>query len=196
MSRVRATPLLVVACAVAGWVIVACSFDRSGLSTRPATDDGGEGTGTGTGEGTGTGTGTGTGDVVDAAMIDAPSLPPDAKVFDAPPAGPPDAAIGVVCGSKTCTNGKVCCISFGAGGSETFSCESSCKSGQETWACDGPEDCPGKDCCVTQFGSRCASDCNGNEGVACRSGDDCPNDEPKCCPTQAPNLEVCRFACP
>jgi hypothetical protein len=172
------------------WLILlaigACSFDRSGLGSQPAV-------------------------TVDASQepADAPSHPPgtpdaptqpgtpDAKitVIDAMPPGPPDAAVGVGCGNQTCTGGNVCCVSIGGGGGMQLECKDNCGGNQATFACDGPEDCPGEECCFARSGSTCDTSCGFGAQVACRSAQDCPGAGDKCCPTQYPNVSLCAPVC-
>jgi hypothetical protein len=167
-------------------VIGACSFDRSGPGAQPAA-------------------------TVDASQeaADAPSqqpgIPdaasqsgtPDAPVavIDAMPVGPPDAAIGVGCGNQTCSAGNVCCVG-GPPGNMQLECKDKCDGNQATFACDGPEDCPGKDeCCFSRAGSSCDTSCGFGEQVACRSAQDCPSSGDQCCPTQYPNVSLCAAVC-
>ncbi len=155
----------------------ACSFDPSGLGAKANDDAGNHG--------------------ADAAAIDAPpgaiDAPP-ATTFDARPdsrpPGPPDASIGVGCGNTTCTQGQVCCESIGGGGAQ-FDCSDKCDTGQGTFACDGPEDCLGLDCCFSRTDSQCSTSCGIGEQQACRTDADCPGGIDKCCPTQYPNVELC-----
>lgn len=158
--------------------VAACSFDRSGVGAHVG-DDGGHG-------------------AIDAAQAsaDAPQGTPDAHVTSSPDArvdaGPPDAQIGVGCGNQTCAPGQVCC-GGGFGGGNTFDCADKCDGNQNTYACDGPEDCPGQECCFGQGGSSCAASCGWGEQTACRSDADCGGGS--CCPTQYPNLMLCGTIC-
>lgn len=175
MRTIRLALLVAAACCFA-----ACSFDPSGLGAK-ANGDGGN-------------------HPADAAAIDAPPGAIDAPpghTFDArpdsQPAGPPDANIGVVCGNATCAANQVCCETAGGigGGNPQFDCADKCDKGQGTFACDGPEDCPGQECCFSRTDSSCAASCGIGEQQACRTDADCPGGVDSCCPTQYPNVELC-----
>jgi hypothetical protein len=163
-------------------VIAACSFDRSGPGAHAVGDDGGPG-------------------VADAPAnhpADAPPGTPDAKpgIPDATPPGPPDASpnAGITCGNMTCSGQNVCCVSFQNGGGQMgYECKDKCDGNQGTFACDGPEDCPGQHCCVGRTSSACADDC-GFDSTACRTPSDCGGND-DCCKTQYPNLNLCGFVC-
>ena len=163
-------------------LIAACSFDRSGLGAHAGGDGGGTG--------------------ADASTFhnpDAPSGTADAPpgVPDATPPGPPDAAAnqGIGCGNMTCSGQNVCCVSFSGGGGQTgFECKDKCDGNQGTFACDGPEDCPGQECCVGRTSSACADSCGFGESTACRSPSDCSGGD-QCCSTQYPTLNLCGLIC-
>jgi len=170
---------------------LACSFDRSGLGSPVDTDDAAPGSS----------------DASSDAMV-APGEP-DAKpgTADAMPDGMTSTAdantadhTGVVCGDSTCLQGRVCCVSIGGGGAD-YECADKCDSNGTTFACDGPEDCHnGDDCCFSQWGgSRCAKTCSVTQDVTCRVASDCPSGPgggaQQCCPTQFPNVQVCRNFC-
>jgi hypothetical protein len=158
----------------------ACQFDRSGLGAQ-GRDDAAPGG-------------------ADAAAVDsAPGAPdaPAATTADASvDAGDPNA--GTVCGQAVCTGTDRCCITFDngvGGGVQSADCKATCGDGEVTYACDGPEDCPGQDCCFTgqRGGSHCASGCGFGEVQACRASSDCTLQQ--CCPTQSPNVEICAAVC-
>jgi hypothetical protein len=136
--------------------------------------------------------------IVDGA-VDADPLEPDADP-NAPDAADtengPDGAVGVSCGTMTCTGDDQCCITQaqGGGGAE-YSCiapDGECQGGG-TLACDGPEDCDGNACCGAiggggGAGAECseADSCAGAAIQLCHNNDDCPtpqNGEPHCCPS-------------
>src|SRR5262245_24753832 len=57
---------------------------------------------------------------------------------------------GIKCGSNTCSTSMVCCLKPGGGMTVQYSCMApgTCGDGGAEARCDGPEDCPGKICCV------------------------------------------------
>jgi hypothetical protein len=163
--------------------------------------------------------------VVDGAVVadappgtpDAPPGTPDARPTpDAPPGTPdarptpdamtmpdamttPDAGgtVGVACGAMTCTMGDDCCVTpHGGGQPPDFSCDTSCGQGELTYACDGPEDCPGQHCCLYNsgftYGSACQDSCGNGGDVTCNVAGDCPNGGDQCCASGAGAIRVCR----
>jgi hypothetical protein len=70
-----------------------------------------------------------------------------------------------------CQPGEVCCVTnFNAA-----ACSAACSGNQLTWACDGPEDCPGGVCCAPSEEDgdiACDDSCIDDETV-CKSGNDC-----------------------
>ncbi len=144
-----------------------------------------------------------------ANATDAATNTPDAdpNAPDATPGGGPDAALGVACGTATCTLGtQECCVSGGIGGS-TQTCVTAGTCQDNVLSCDGPEDCNGTDvCCGTgSFGgggggggvsTTCAADCTGGQSaVLCRVDTDCPSAEPKCCSSFIYTSDVCQANC-
>jgi hypothetical protein len=116
----------------------------------------------------------------------------DAGPTDGHPNGT-DAAIlvGPACGATTCTNGQQdCCIGVMSACKPTGTCPS------QGFACDGPEDCPGAQCCYGnggQGGSTCKATCS---TIACHHDTDCPPATSKCCPKAfTPDYGVCQTAC-
>ena len=173
----RRPALWLVLLAVAG-----CSFDAAGLGSH-ANDDASV---------------SGTADAP-ANLPDAPQGTPDAPIVstpDAPPPPPDAVVIGVACGAMTCTNGDVCCVprQGSGGGSNPPQCKSQCDNGDSTFACDGPEDCSGKECCISQTGSSCADSCGWGQSQACHQDADCGGID-SCCPVQGTAVSVCQTVC-
>jgi len=184
-------------------VLAACRFDPSGPGVN--------------------GTQTNDAAVIDAAVVaDAAPGTPDARpgTPDARPGTPdarptPDAmttadamttvdagpVVGVACGSSmTCAPGDSCCVTVQQGQPPAYDCNTSCPSGPGhlTYSCDGPEDCPGQDCCLTDqgFGSSCHDQCTGQGTyTTCNTAADCPNGGDKCCPSNVGNIQICRQTC-
>jgi hypothetical protein len=55
---------------------------------------------------------------------------------------------GITCGAATCSSAQLCCL---AGSPTKGTCAPSstgCDGGDSPFACDGPENCPGAQCCV------------------------------------------------
>ena len=104
---------------------------------------------------------------------------------------------GIPCADDTCTAGdEVCCA--GEGG---LTCEAECTT--ISFACDGPEDCPGADdiCCGTgEEGTQCLApgDCGGQADgeVICHAAGDCPEAGDECCMRPEANVGICRAHCP
>jgi hypothetical protein len=127
--------------------------------------------------------------------VDSPVTEPDAAVVVDAPSGTVDAAVGTTCGAELCTATQECCV--GAGGStcvDTGTCQT------VTFACDGPEDCPGEVCCfgaggVGGGGSECrpANQCQNN---ACHEMTDCEGNTPMCCPLGDTGFKACLAQCP
>jgi hypothetical protein len=170
--------------------LTACSFDAKGLGAK-AHEDAGPGQGSGSADAQPGGGGGGTPDAANGAGTP-----------DAANASTPDAAtdVGIVCGNLTCSTADVCCVALGGGGAK-YECKDKCGGGQAQYECDGPEDC-GNDqsCCFTQFSSTCAKSCGLGQDTACRTPSDCPSGGgggggDMCCPTQYPNIDLCRSFC-
>src|SRR5690349_6304922 len=94
----------------------------------------------------------------DLAGVDLAAAPADL-------AGAPDAAprVGVACGTAWCdtASGNACC-------EIAQTCmPPPCGQGEQTDACDGPEDCPGQVCCLFVdpfFGTACTATCSQTGG--------------------------------
>lgn len=86
----------------------------------------------------------------------------------------------VECGESTCTLPNVCCR---LPGSER--CAAACEGEEVAFTCDGPEDCPGQDCCrdvgTGLGGAVCVDMCEGSFVPACHPPDMC-DDGSLCCP--------------
>jgi hypothetical protein len=104
--------------------------------------------------------------------------------------GGTDAAVGPLCMGTVCTGTDVCCL-----GATTL-CKPAAMCPSQSFACDGPEDCPSGQCCYGnggQGGSQCRASC---AAPACHVDGDCPSATPKCCPkTFTPMYKVCQTAC-
>lgn len=119
-------------------------------------------------------------------------------------ASPGDAgadATGVVaCAAATCSlgAGQICCMENGP----APQCTTTCPSGDDSIACDGPEDCPGQVCCEGPFSTgshaACAAECVlGRTIRVCHETSDCPDDA-GCCPVNAtvyPGFNACTGGC-
>ena len=77
-----------------------------------------------------------------------------------------------------------------------LACADKCHGNQVPLTCDGPEDCPGAQCCYGnggQGGSTCKASCS---TIACHRDTDCPQATSKCCPKAfTPAYGVCQTAC-
>lgn len=105
----------------------------------------------------------------------------------------------VACGGQTCdlANGQVCCFQQFA---QNFQCVQASACAAITFACDGPEDCPGQVCCgIKLYGNvirsaACQDSCSGANLVVICGG------SPGACPVgmtcqpyqQVPAYRVCR----
>jgi hypothetical protein len=117
--------------------------------------------------------------VVDSSAIDASTLDatPAAADASAPDLAGSDAMVGVPCNNLFCdtSNGNVCCEGFPPTCSAT-----PCPVGIQSDACDGPEDCPGRFCCLLVaplFGTECVTSCGqtgDQRGLICHTDADCP----------------------
>ena len=98
-------------------------------------------------------------------------------------AGPGDTA--VYCKNAPCQSGQVCCFHVSDPNQDMCSAPGSCGADYITLACNGPEDCPGGECCgdwngQTYSGISCVQRCSdfdvlmceGNPGV-CPAGENC-----------------------
>jgi hypothetical protein len=100
-----------------------------------------------------------------------------------------DAAIGAACGPVTCKPTEVCCM--GA----MLACTGVGQCPVPSFACDGPEDCPGAQCCFGSQGQG-GSSCKTCAAPACHVDTDCPTTAAKCCPKMfTPGYKVCQTAC-
>src|SRR5215475_5724615 len=84
-----------------------------------------------------------------------------------------DAAVGVSCGTMTCTSQQECCVDNG--GMRTCVTQGQCTG--VAFACDGPEDCPTTEvCCLAATGGMPGSTCkpaNMCQTSACHEDPDC-----------------------
>jgi hypothetical protein len=105
-------------------------------------------------------------------------------------AGATDSAVGPLCMTVVCTGTDACCLGV------MFTCEPAAMCPSQSFACDGPEDCPTGQCCYGnggQGGSTCRASC---AAPACHVDGDCPTTAPKCCPKMfTPMYKVCQSAC-
>jgi hypothetical protein len=105
-------------------------------------------------------------------------------------AGPCDAAVQVVTGTPSpgaiacnangsCMLGSndVCCSNFDTPPFDKTCSQGMCPMGFSTFACDGPEDCPGAICCfagdTVKGNATCKLPCEGR--VVCHKTSDCPS---------------------
>jgi hypothetical protein len=104
----------------------------------------------------------------------------------------------VPCGAGDCTvNPGRCCLQ--QNGTGALCTMNACPANRITFACDGPEDCPGNSvCCLRQLGNQvsftCQNNCSGL--VLCHDDGDCPMSQR--CAVQPPlpdQLGVCRSDC-
>ncbi len=108
-------------------------------------------------------TSTGTGTASTTASTTTSGMPPTAQVMCAEGGGQ---------GLVRCRPGQVCCVSSM---SLQGSCADDCSGGEYTFACDGPEDCPGAICCATNVGFgdvECRENCS-DDNTVCKSNADC-----------------------
>ena len=83
----------------------------------------------------------------------------------------PDFAVssskGVECGNMYCPIGKLCCMS-GSFQSPSYSCGDTCPDGSSSMQCDGPAQCNGNPCCMSD------SMGGNNKTVCTKAPSDCP----------------------
>ncbi len=82
----------------------------------------------------------------------------------------------VSCAGQPCTPGDVCCFWQLGPGQDTCAAPGQCPDPMDQYsvlACNGPDDCPGKECCAlwtSQGGwqyTKCENHCGGNELLMC-----------------------------
>ena len=104
------------------------------------------------------------------------STPPDAVP-------PPDATIGVQCGSAVCAMGSPGCCTKTGGAPSCMATGDTCTG--KVMGCDGPEDCTGGDtCCILNAGGTACETktaCAADGLITCNSDHDCGGDLPSCC---------------
>lgn len=102
----------------------------------------------------------------------------------APPLGPS-------CGAVTCAPPMECCDGVAGG----FRCQAhgqACDGVVTT--CDGPEDCPGKECCIIGIQGTCTA--TGTcLAISCHVDDDCKGALGKCCPAPPLAWKRCAISC-
>ena len=117
-----------------------------------------------------------------STMIDAPGTGVDASF-----------GMGALCGATTCATTQVCCT--GA----MIACKAEADCPTQSFACDGPEDCGGGNCCYGnggQLGSTCRAAGQNCQDEACHDDSECGGGTPKCCPKMfTPSYKVCAAAC-
>jgi len=146
---------------------------------------------------------------IDASRPDAPadaSPPTDASAgTDADPTG--ITSNSIPCGADTCNTyqGAVCCV--GPPPATPFCTTGPCPAGDDTYGCDGHEDCSGTEqCCVagqltgtpTGRSSRCVGDCQyPTRSTICHEDKDCPTNAAVCCfhASGLPAAGDCRPSC-
>lgn len=143
----------------------------------------------------------------DAALVDAA---PDAPhpVDSGPPVDPTEVTSNSLrCGADSCNTfqGSVCCVN--ADNAASFCTTGPCHAGEDTYACDGHEDCSGTDVCCGSAPldgvpagrtSRCVGDCPyPSRSTLCHADKDCSADAPSCCfhGTTLPATGDCRPRC-
>lgn len=82
-----------------------------------------------------------------------PDLAPPARDLALPPDLMP--AVGTVCGAAVCAASIQFCDSADEG--ITGTCRANVAPEHAPYACDGPEDCPSRVCCMTPDGSACST---------------------------------------
>lgn len=95
----------------------------------------------------------------------------------------------VGCGAVTCTTMEQCCV-------DTVNAPRCIPAGDvcpgRSALCDGREDCQAGDLCCHKELTVCQESC-ADDGVACTSNDDCPSDQPNCCPFNELPWGLCFF---
>ena len=103
---------------------------------------------------------------------------------------PPDGAVGIACGTETCTGTDECCVQPGA--QQMCVAAGTCQT--TTFTCDGPEDCATTESCcpVAGGGTQCTTGptC---QVAGCQVMTDCPNNQ-MCCTVGM--QKVCAPQCP
>ncbi|MDB4997125.1 MAG: hypothetical protein JWM74_4557 [Myxococcaceae bacterium] len=99
----------------------------------------------------------------------------------AAPAVPAPPKPGVACGTAQCSGAKpdICCINFGGSGGQTSQvCKDTDDCDGARLACDGPSDCPGAVCCL----SNALPSPSDPPRTKCDSKSERPKDSPDCDP--------------
>jgi hypothetical protein len=107
-----------------------------------------------------------------------------------------DGAVGVACGTTTCSATQECCLT---NGQRTCVDQGNCQGA--AFECDGPEDCQmGEICCASNTGGTPGTTCQDAtdmcRAIACHNDPDCPMTDPKCCQLGMTGLNVCLPQCP
>jgi hypothetical protein len=115
----------------------------------------------------------------------------DAATTDA--AGPDGMYSGINCGSSICTLDQQCCADV-VGGTRCAAPGAFC-AGIST-RCDGPEDCPGQECCLSAGSGTCTPIGTCSTSLACHVAADCGAGGDECCPILETSWNGCFQSCP
>ena len=104
---------------------------------------------------------------------------------------------GVPCGGATCAAGQMCCSNQTNGPfvARCLAGGATCEAPSAQIRCDGPEDCPGQQCCVENLSqiSGCQASCaSGTFAQLCHAQGDCPQGQ-MCCPSGIPPVSGIRY---
>jgi hypothetical protein len=123
-----------------------------------------------------------------------PAPPSSPSTLTSPTAGQGN---GVPCGQATCASGQMCCSNQTNGPfvAQCLAGGATCEAPSAQISCDGPEDCPGQQCCVESLSqiSGCQTSCaSGTFAQLCHAHGDCPAGQ-TCCPSGIPPVSGVRY---
>ena len=102
-------------------------------------------------------------------------------------------AVGVTCGSATCSATQVCCV--GSGGSETCVDSGSCNG--TSFSCTGSSSCGSGEACCYSPGTGTTCEMQSTCAIAaCGSAADCSGNASMCCAVGSSSFHFCAAHCP
>ncbi len=100
---------------------------------------------------------------------------------------------GIACGIGTCALDQECCVDVVSGARCQAPAESC--TGIST-RCDGPEDCPGGECCLSAGSGVCTAAGTCVTATACHDSGDCTGAATTCCAILMTSWRGCFQTCP